>query len=75
VAVLDSSAVLLEPHDPRAIMNVAQLFYAKHPRQREKVRPGLRQRRPRRLRPFLYEPLEERLLLSASPLEKEVGVS
>jgi hypothetical protein len=56
-------------------MNVAQLFYAKHPRQREKVRPGLRQRRPRRLRPFLYEPLEERLLLSASPLEKEVGVS
>ena len=47
-------------------MNIAQLFYARHPRRRETVKPR-RRRRTRTARPFLFEPLEERLLLSSSP--------
>src|SRR5262245_31082226 len=47
-------------------MNVAQHFYARHPRRRETVKPR-RRRRASKARPFLFERLEERLLLSSSP--------
>ena len=46
-------------------MTMAQLFYAKHPRRLERDRPR-RRKAARKPRPILFEPLEPRLLMSAS---------
>src|SRR3990172_7689377 len=47
-------------------MTLAQLFFAKHPRQTPARRPR-RPKRSLRRRRLLFEPLEPRLLLSADP--------